>query len=815
MTAPTLSKLGLAALAYAEKLGWRVFTCFPKQKKPMNLCPDCLARLPAKDPKTNETTCRECGTIHTGKSGLYFATSDPETIKAWWTKEPNANIGVATGRGILVLDIDVPDPERVPHPKYEDGDITFAELLAEHGDFPETARQRTGQYKQADGTMRRGWQYVFTVEGEIKNSAGSLGHKLDADGKKIPSGIDIRGDGGYVVVHPSLHPSGVAYEWDPEHRPTSGIAPAPQWLLTLLRPDKKISEAAAPKPPADVKRPAREVGASGLEKWVEAAVDGEYERVATAGPGTRNQALNTAAFKLGQIMHSGLLPDAHARQALQAGAEKCGYAGEEGAEHVEAVISSGLAAGMANPREMPAEREPYKGTKSAKSKPQLVVVGDNTKPDHAEKKKRKKKDDDEGKPVDPKGWAIDDWEDHVEFKADTKMLSPKAIRNAIAMLLYRLELQDLFVLNKRMQQVIITRKPMWTANGHPYPRALSDNDIIGLQSYLESHGLRLTKSSTADAISFSAREREFDKVVENLNGFVWDGKDRLDHWLETYLGVEGSGYSRAVGSKWLISGVARILKPGCKVDHMLVLEGEQGLGKSTALRALCEALAPDVYTDRLSPFKDKDSMIELLGKVIVEMAELVAFKGASAEQIKRFLSAQEDDLRLPWDRTTSRLLRGCIFAGTVNPDGLGWLTDPTGNRRFWPVEVTEVHLEALKRDAPQLWAEARARFQTGEAWWLDDPEVAEDAARHVSRRVQEDVWAQKIDDFIKPHDFVRMSEVLTELGVTTGQQGPGEERRVGQHLRKRNWRAGFKQINKETVRVWYAPEKKDLFARDE
>ena len=798
MTEPRLSKLGQAALRYAE-LGMRVFTCFPRSKKPMGLCDSvgedgtfCNARLPARDKKTGETTCKSCGTVHSEKGGLYAATCDVETIKRWWTVEPQANIGVRCGDGLLVLDVDVPN---VDEGKTDDGEATLQALQAEHGPLPTTPRQQTGAHKQEDGSTRRGWQYFFRADGEHKNSARKLG-----------AGLDIRSDGGYVVAHPSVHPSGVKYEWEAETRPSvCPVADAPAWLIALVdapREPQKLSEIAS------VPRPARPVAEEGVPKWADAALDGEYARAAAQTPGTRNQNLNTAAFKLGQLVGGGILTESVVKNTLTAAAEASGWAAEEGPASVEAVIASGLAAGIQKPRNGPSEREPYK---PAPTRPELRVVS-TEKPDPAVREK--KPTPEAGKPVQRTGWTIEDWEDHVELKPETRIMQPKVVRNAQALLMYRAEFADLFVLDRRSQRVVLTRQPPWTANGHPYPRQMGDNDVTGFRTRAEMHGLRLGTSDIASAINFAAHEREIDPVLDRLKSFVWDGIDRLDNWLVDYMGADDNSFTRAVGAKWMIAAAERVVRPGCKFDYMLVLEGPQGVMKSTGLRAIAEALGPDAFSDRLSSLKNKDSMIELLGKVIVEVAELAAFKNEDSEGIKRFLSAQDDDLRLPWDKITSRLKRGCVFAGTVNPDGMGWLNDPTGGRRFWPVEVTRVDLERLRKDAPQLWAEARVRMEAGERTWLDDSALEEMAKEQAALRTSDDVWAERIDRCLIGKDEVRIPQILDDLGIEFSKRGSAEERRCANHLTKRGWKRRMKKVDGTNARYWRAPHKVDLLSPD-
>jgi putative DNA primase/helicase len=189
---------------------------------------------------------------------------------------------------------------------------------------------------------------------------------------------------------------------------------------------------------------------------------------------------------------------------------------------------------------------------------------------------------------------------------------------------------------------------------------------------------------------------------------------RLDTWLTTYCHVEDSPYVQAVGAKTLIAGVARILCPGCKVDTMTILVGEQGYMKSWVWRVLA---SEPWFTDHLSDIHSKDAALDLRSKWIVEFADLDNFGRSETETIKRFLSATQDHYRAPYERHASTVPRAVIFAGTTNKET--FFKDETGNRRFWPVKVEQTcELASLARDRDQLWAEALHRFHAGEIWYL-------------------------------------------------------------------------------------------------
>ncbi|MCZ7641875.1 MAG: virulence-associated E family protein [Pseudorhodoplanes sp.] len=229
---------------------------------------------------------------------------------------------------------------------------------------------------------------------------------------------------------------------------------------------------------------------------------------------------------------------------------------------------------------------------------------------------------------------------------------------------------------------------------------------------------------------------------EYLDGLEWDGTTRLDRWLTTYLGAADSVYVRAVGARWLISAVARIYVPGCQADCALILEGPQGIRKSSALAAL----ARPWFTDRLSELGSKDAAIETRGVWIIELAELDTMSRAEVGTIKAFMSRRQDRFRPPYGKRLVDLPRQCVFAGSINPEG-GYLKDATGGRRFWPVVCGTIDLNALERDRDQLWAEARDRFRRHEPWWLETRELDALAAEQQAERYQGDAW----DDLIRTY----------------------------------------------------------------
>lgn len=260
-------------------------------------------------------------------------------------------------------------------------------------------------------------------------------------------------------------------------------------------------------------------------------------------------------------------------------------------------------------------------------------------------------------------------------------------------------------------------------------------------------GVAVGANIAAEAVQLLAMRDRRDPVVEYLKSLEWDGVPRLDTWLLRLAGAQDTIFNRAAGKRTLIAGVARAFNPGCKHDPALVLEGPQGLRKSSLVRAL--APNGEWFTDRLDgEVGSKDSMQSLAGRWIVELAEMTGMTRGEVKAIKGFMASGDDKYRPSYGRRTVSHPRRCIFIGTINPEGDGsYLTDTTGGRRFWPVKCTQIDLETAKAERDQLWAEAVALYQRGEQWWLTDEEEAE--AKEVQRdRTVDNPWVARVSKFL-------------------------------------------------------------------
>lgn len=274
----------------------------------------------------------------------------------------------------------------------------------------------------------------------------------------------------------------------------------------------------------------------------------------------------------------------------------------------------------------------------------------------------------------------------------------------------------------------------------PQPGEVRDEHDVYVQHWWHAKRDMLVAGVTT-AVMASARANTFHPVRSYLESVEpWDAKARLDTWLARYFGVKQSEYSKAVGVMWAISAVARVLRPGEKVDTMLILEGEQGTGKSSGLAALVPQA--DWYSDTPIDLRHKQDAFQVLqGKWLYEIGELHSFRGQDATRIKNFLSASSDNYRASYGKRNRTYPRHCVFAGTTNERQ--YLTDKSGNRRFWPVTCAKVDVEAIKRDRDLIWAEALARFLSNEPWHTTDADMAAlIQEQQEARLVPDDPWAE-------------------------------------------------------------------------
>ncbi len=371
------------------------------------------------------------------------------------------------------------------------------------------------------------------------------------------------------------------------------------------------------------------------------------------------------------------------------------------------------------------------------------------------------------------------------------------------------------------QEVVVLQPAPWDDADVVYPRPWEDGDDIRLAEWLQHRDVNVAPLVVGRSVGAVARDHRIHPVRSYLDHLKWDGTPRIETWACRYLGAESTDLTHAMGSLWLISAIARVYRPGVKADHMLILEGEQGARKSTALKILAGEVW---FTDELPDLGSKDAAIHMQGVWIVEIAELDAIGRAEVSRIKAFLTRTTDRFRPPYGRHTVEIKRQCVFAGTVNPDT--YLRDETGNRRFWPIRCGEIDIEALRRDRDQLWAEAVARFKDGAIWWIEDKDLLKAACEEQDKRYQSDAWDGLIDRWLthekrvvnhgyagtddwqeeeferlEPLQDISVGEILEgAIGIEPARWTKPDQMRVGAWLKSRKW----KRFQKRTgaTREW-------------
>ena len=368
-----------------------------------------------------------------------------------------------------------------------------------------------------------------------------------------------------------------------------------------------------------------------------------------------------------------------------------------------------------------------------------------------------------------------DWRARALRTARGELLS--VVQNAVLALRHDPEVQSRLCYNEMLCQ------PMVRRNGSP-PEPLSDNDITKINAWLQRAGLtRIGREAAKNAAFLVASETRYHPIREYLDGLKWDGHPRLHDWASVYLGAERSPYHDAVGAMFLRQMVARIYKPGCKADYMLVLEGVQGTIKST----VCSVLSGDEYfSDALRDVESKDASVHMRGKWVIEIAELHAMKRAETTVLKSFVTRRYEKYRPPYGSMEVNEPRQCVLIGTTNNDQ--YLRDDTGNRRFWGIKCGAIDLDRLRADRDQLFAEAVTEFRNEVPWWPDADFERELIEPEQDARYEEDPWHSVIRIYVAGLERVTTPGVATgALSIEIGRVSVFDHRRIAAVLRKLQW----------------------------
>src|SRR5262245_27554467 len=333
--------------------------------------------------------------------------------------------------------------------------------------------------------------------------------------------------------------------------------------------------------------------------------------------------------------------------------------------------------------------------------------------------------------------------------------------------------------------------------------AWTDNDDSKFTVWLQEQGVYVNSKIASQAVLTVSRKNTVHSGQVYLDSLVWDGQNRLEYFPSRILGCDPkSTYEGHAFAAWLTAAAARMYLPGAKVDIVLILEGKQGIGKSSLLRALCPKAR--WFLDTLPDLHTRDAIQLLTGVWMVELGELTVLLSSRSDAAKAFISRQTDRYRLPYDRHPEAHPRHCVFAGTTNDDQ--YPRDPTANRRFLPLALPDAPIPAdnIWRVRDQLLAEAVHRFKHGAQWWSFTPKFTQHAESEQKQRLEEDPWLKPVSSYLNSHSgSVIISDILNDgLLIPMAQQTPRSVARVAAILRSLGYQRLRKGPHSNRARSW-------------
>lgn len=640
------NKLFRSAIEYANN-GWAVIPLKPKSKIP--------------------------ATAH----GVKDATTDLDQIQRWWRQCPDYNIGVACGeksQGLLVIDLDIDEDKGL------NGYENLCEWENEHEKFPDSVQSITG---------RGGYQLFYKSDQNYKNSV------------RIIDGVDIRSEGGYVVVPPSIHPNGNKYEWE-------------YWLDDF---DYKLPE---------------------VNDTVKLFLDQQKEEQSqnfVAPQEIIESERNNTLFKIASSLQSKGLSN-------------------------EAIFSAVMAENKAKCRVPLSEKEVKQLVNSALRYEKGNIQNENNRDGYSISEEIIRR-------YFPQAFE--------RFGFDKKGNIKQSIRNCVLVLTEDDFFKNKLRLNELTQSISLIGEYPWKRPTDT--REWTNGDDKQLYQYMEKYGL-IKKENIDVALSNVSNSNSYNPVVDKLKECYEkyqksNKEDYIRKLLPCFLGADDTDYTKETMKLVLLGAVTRIHHPGCKFDYVMILYGDQGIGKSTFIRFL--GMNDEWVNDNFNSVDPKVGAENLRGIWIAEMAELLATKKAKEiEQVKSFITSVKDTYRSAYEKRAESHPRRSIFIGTTNDSH--FLTDPTGNRRYLPITVhadqVKISLFEDKEKVNELielaWGQAMEIFYENNTYpKLILPESAMDVAKREQLRfTEENTLIGLIENYLdhrKPEAKVCVLELFREV----------------------------------------------------